>query len=140
MTSGSVLVVGLGEVGRPLYKILSENFVNVYGYDSDESKTVHELEAIPKPIEFMHIAYPYIDGRFIDSTIDYIALFNPRLVIIHSSIPPGTTRLIQSKVDSMVAYSPVRGKHPNLYEHLRFWTKWVSAVDRAGVELAKRHL
>ena len=140
MTSESVLVIGLGEVGRPLYKILSENFMNVYGYDSDESKTVHELEAIPKPIEFMHIAYPYIDDMFIDSTINYIASFNPRLVIIHSSIPPGTTRLIQSKVDSVIAYSPVRGKHPNLYEHLRFWTKWVSAVNRAGVELAKRHL
>ena len=83
------------------------------------SKTIHELEAIPKPIEFMHIAYPYIDDRFIDSTINYIASFNPRLVIIHSSIPPGTTRLIQSKVNSKVAYSPVRGKHPNLYEHLR---------------------
>ena len=140
MTSGSVLVIGLGEVGRPLYKILSEKFMNVYGYDSDESKTVHELEEIPKTIEFMHIAYPYVDGKFIDSTINYIASFNPRLVIIHSSIPPGTTRLIQSKVNSKVAYSPVRGKHPNLYEHLRFWTKWVSAVDRAGVELARRHL
>jgi len=140
LTSESVLVIGLGEVGRSLYKIFSENFMNVYGYDSDESKTVHELEAIPKPIGFMHIAYPYIDNRFIDSTINYIALLNPRLVIIHSSIPPGTTRLIQSKVNSKVAYSPVRGKHPNLYEHLRFWTKWVSAVDRAGVELARRHL
>ena len=140
MTSESVLVIGLGEVGRPLYKIFSENFASVYGYDSDESKTVHELGVIPKSIEFMHIAYPYIDGRFIDSTIKYIASFNPRLVIIHSTIPPGTTRLIQSKVDSIVAYSPVRGKHPNLYEHLRFWTKWVSAASRAGIELARRHL
>jgi len=140
LTSESVLVIGLGEVGRPLYKIFSENFASVYGYDSDESKTVHELGVIPKSIEFMHIAYPYIDGRFIDSTIKYIASFNPRLVIIHSTIPPGTTRLIQSKVDSIVAYSPVRGKHPNLYEHLRFWTKWVSAASRAGIELARRHL
>ena len=140
MVSEKILIIGLGEVGKPLYKILSENFTNVYGYDSDRSKTIHELKAIPKPIEIMHIAYPYTGGEFIDSTINYIRSFNPRLVIIHSSIPPRTTRLIQSKTDSVIAYSPVRGKHPDLKEHLRFWTKWISAVNQAGIELAKRHL
>ena len=140
MVSEKILIIGLGEVGKPLYKILSENFTNVYGYDSDRSKTIHELKAIPKPIEIMHIAYPYTGGEFIDSTINYIRSFNPRLVIIHSSIPPRTTRLIQSKTNSIIAYSPVRGKHPNLKEHLRFWTKWISAVNQAGIELAKRHL
>ncbi|MCD6125779.1 MAG: GDP-mannose dehydrogenase [Thaumarchaeota archaeon] len=138
--SERILIIGLGEVGRPLYEILSEKFTDVYGYDSDRSKTIHELKAIPKPIEIMHIAYPYTGGEFIDSTINYIRSFNPRLVIIHSSIPPRTTRLIQSKTNSMIAYSPVRGKHPNLKEHLRFWTKWISAVNQAGTELAKRHL
>ena len=140
MISERILIIGLGEVGRPLYEILSEKFTDVYGYDSDRSKTIHELKAIPKPIEIMHIAYPYTGGEFIDSTINYIRSFNPRLVIIHSSIPPRTTRLIQSKTNSMIAYSPVRGKHPNLKEHLRFWTKWISAVNQAGIELAKRHL
>jgi len=140
LISERILIIGLGEVGRPLYEILSEKFTDVYGYDSDRSKTVHELKAIPKPIEIMHIAYPYTGGEFIDSTINYIRSFNPRLVIIHSSIPPRTTRLIQSKTNSMIAYSPVRGKHPNLKEHLRFWTKWISAVNQAGTELAKRHL
>ena len=140
MISERILIIGLGEVGRPLYEILSEKFTDVYGYDSDRSKTVHELKAIPKPIEIMHIAYPYTGGEFIDSTINYIRSFNPRLVIIHSSIPPRTTRLIQSKTNSIIAYSPVRGKHPNLKEHLRFWTKWISAVNQAGIELAKRHL
>ena len=140
MISERILIIGLGEVGRPLYEILSEKFVDVYGYDSDRSKTIHELKAIPKPIEIMHIAYPYTGGEFIDSTINYIRSFNPRLVIIHSSIPPRTTRLIQSKTNSVIAYSPVRGKHPNLKEHLRFWTKWISAVNQAGIELAKRHL
>ena len=140
MISERILIIGLGEVGKPLYEILSENFTNVYGYDSDRSKTIHELKAIPKPIEIMHIAYPYTGGEFIDSTINYIGSFNPRLVIIHSSIPPRTTRLIQSKTNSIIAYSPVRGRHPNLKEHLRFWTKWVSAVNQAGIELAKKHL
>ena len=140
MISERILIIGLGEVGRPLYEILSEKFTDVYGYDSDRSKTIHELKAIPKPIEIMHIAYPYTGGEFIDSTINYIRSFNPRLVIIHSSIPPRTTRLIQSKTNSIIAYSPVRGKHPNLKEHLRFWTKWISAVNQAGIELAKRHL
>ena len=140
MISERILIIGLGEVGRPLYEILSEKFVDVYGYDSNRSKTIHELKAIPKPIEIMHIAYPYTGGEFIDSTINYIGSFNPRLVIIHSSVPPRTTRLIQSKTNSVIAYSPVRGKHPNLKEHLRFWTKWISAVNQAGIELAKRHL
>ena len=50
MVSEKILIIGLGEVGRPLYEILSEKFVDVYGYDSDRSKTIHELKAIPKPI------------------------------------------------------------------------------------------
>lgn len=135
-----VLIIGLGEVGKPLYRIFSKCFPEVYGFDLDPFKTIHGIQDIRKPIEAMHVAYPYIDKGFVDSTINYIRSFNPRLVIIHSSIPPGTTRLIQSKINSVVAYSPVRGRHPNLDEHLRFWTKWVSAVDQAGIELAKKHL
>ena len=52
MTSGSVLVIGLGEVGRPLYEILSECFEVVYGYDCDSSRT------IDRPVSYTHLTLP----------------------------------------------------------------------------------
>lgn len=139
--SEGVAVIGLGEVGKPLYEILKERFPQTYGYDIDASARIDELEDIPRGIEAAHIAYPFKGlDEFVNSVINYVNELDPRIVIIHSTVAPGTTRIIQSRVSPHVAYSPVRGKHPHLKEHLRFWPKWVSAVNGEALEAAKKHL
>jgi len=138
---GSVLVVGLGEVGKPLYGILSEAFEEVYGYDSDSSKTVNTLDEVSRPVDFLHVAFPFKNRElFVRSVLEYVDIFSPGVVVVHSSVAPGTTRVIQSRTDADVVYSPVRGKHPHLRDHLLFWPKWVSGVRRGAVERAKEHL
>lgn len=137
----AVLVIGLGEVGRPLYEILSEKFSNVYGYDVDSNKTVNSLEGVKCPVGTLHIAYPFKDlNQFVDATLGYITMLNPSLVIIHSTVALGTTRAVQSRTSSKVAYSPVRGKHPLMKDHMAFWTKWVAAVNHDALNNAKEHL
>ncbi|MEM2188791.1 MAG: GDP-mannose dehydrogenase [Nitrososphaerota archaeon] len=136
-----VVVIGLGEVGRPIYEILRERFPEVYGYDLDPSARVDELNDIPRGVDVLHIAYPFKGLReFAGSVVDYAHELGASMVIVHSTVAPGTTRIIQSKIESHVAYSPVRGRHPNLREHLMFWPKWVSAVRWEALELAKKHL
>lgn len=139
----SILIVGLGEVGKALYNVVSKSSTrfDVYGYDVDQDKSIDRIEDIPTPIEYLHIAFPYTGGqRFIESVLAYTYRVKPRLIVIHSTIAPGTTRLIQSKLDTLVAYSPVRGRHPHLEEHLKFWVKWVSAVKPEALDEGARHL
>ena len=141
MTSeGSVLVVGLGEIGRPLYEIFSESRrFNVYGYDIDPSKSINEYDELPKPVDFLHIAIPFSD-KFIDIAINYAEEFRPRLIFIHSTIAPGTIRKINDEIKIPIAYTPVRGKHPKIRRHLLFWTKWVTVLPLSQLEEAVEHL
>jgi len=138
----SALVVGLGEVGSAIYDILSESGkYNVYGYDIDESKSVNSISEIPVPINFLHIAFPCSNREsFIQASLQYIAKYKPNVVIVHSSVPPLTTRGIQEHSSSPIVYSPVRGKHPFLKKHLRFWPKWISSYIDEGLKLAREHL
>ncbi len=135
-----VLVIGLGEVGRPLYELICEcGKYKVYGYDIDESKSVNKLEEIPRAMDVLHIAFPYTRG-FVEKVVEYVKMFSPRIVIIHSTVAPGTTRKIHSICNTITAFSPVRGKHPNIKKHLRFWTKWVATLPKDREEEVVRHL
>ncbi|MCS7136372.1 MAG: GDP-mannose dehydrogenase [Nitrososphaerota archaeon] len=136
-----ILVIGLGEVGRPIYEILSEKFSNVYGYDLDSSKTVNSIDDVELPVGILHITYPFKElNQFVDTTLSYINMLAPSLVIVHSTVALGTTRTLQSRTKAKVAYSPVRGKHPLMKDHIVFWSKWVAAVDSVALNHAKDHL
>lgn len=140
MAAERVLVVGLGEIGRPLYELVAESGrYEVYGYDIVPARTVNRLEEIPGRVDILHICIPYTDG-FTGAVKDYVERFNPGLVVIHSTVAPGTTRTIHMETGRLVAYSPVRGKHPNIKKHLLFWPKWVAGVPGEAVEQASRHL
>jgi len=135
-----VLVVGLGEVGGALYEVLAESGrFELYGYDVDPSRTVHRLEEIPRPVDYLHVAIPY-SQRFPDAVAGYAVEFKPRMVVVHSTVAPGTTRNLHARLGVPVAFSPVRGKHPKLKEHLLFWPKWVAALPGSSAGEAAEHL
>jgi len=87
------LIVGKGIVGEALEKRINADIV-----DND--------------YEVIHICFPYGD-RFIDEVISYTKQYNSRLVMIHSTILPGTTNRIY-KQDIPVVYSPTIGRHSSL--------------------------
>lgn len=98
------VVVGLGEVGRPLMNILARTY-DCVGIDIEPVK-------IDGAVSVLHICYPFQIPRYVQTTADYVRRLNPGLVIIHSTVPPGTTHQVQKEVpDALVAFSPVRGKH-----------------------------
>jgi len=136
----TVIVIGLGEVGRPLYEILkASNAYVVYGYDVRSDISPNKLEELPRNVDYLHIAYPYTQ-RFFEYTMEYFELLKPKKLIIHSTVLPGTTRAIYEKTGMPTAYSPVRGKHPNLKRHMMFWPKWVSAYPLEDVKVFADHL
>ena len=135
-----VLVVGLGEVGKPLYELARDSGrFEVYGYDVDPAESVNSLPEIPRPVDFLHVVFPY-SHRFVEHVVGYVEAFRPRLVVIHSTVAVGTTRRIHEELGVPVAFSPVRGRHPRLKEHLRFWPKWVAALPGSAVDEAAEHL
>lgn len=133
-------VIGLGEVGRSLYEIVLEaGCYEVYGLDVDPEKTIDRFQDAPKNIDYIHVCYPYSED-FISETLKYIGMYNPKSLIIHSTVPPGTSRTIYERSRVTIGYSPVRGRHPRLKDHLRFWSKWLSVIPSDQQSTMRKHL
>jgi len=127
----TVVVAGLGEIGRPLFDIVSGRY-DAIGVD------IPPFERIDKA-EVLHICYPYQIKDFIAETARYIDLFRPALTIINSTVAVGTTRAIAEKTGSAVVNSPVRGKHARMLEELHMYIKFVGATNPAAGDQAAKH-
>jgi UDP-N-acetyl-D-mannosaminuronate dehydrogenase len=130
-TTGSVIVAGLGEVGKPLFELISKTR-EVIGLD------VGPIERIERA-EVLHVCYPFQIKDFIGETARYIELFKPTITVINSTVSIGTTRAIAERTGTAVVNSPVRGKHVRMLEELSLYTKFIGAMDPAIGELAARH-
>lgn len=118
------LIIGKGEVGSALLKILSASYPT-------EIRDVENLE--PNGFEILHLAYP--DGpNFVDAAKAYIHQYRPKLTVIHSSVRVGTTDKIGL---DFVVNSPVRGRHPRLEDEMRVFPKFIGGRDRSAVLMAK---
>ena len=134
-----VVVIGLGEVGSAVYRVFEySGKFEVYGYDIDPNKTINKLEEIPRNIDFMHIAIPY-SPRFVDIVKQYVARFSPEYIVIHSTVAPGITREVYNASSVPTAFSPVRGKHPNIVKHLYFWPKWIVSLPLEKLSIFVLH-
>jgi UDP-N-acetyl-D-mannosaminuronate dehydrogenase len=127
-----VVVVGLGEVGKPLFELASR-FHEVIGVDIEPPK--QRLENV----DVLHICFPYEIKDFIGETARYVALFKPAVTIVNSTVGIGTTRAIADRTGTPVVNSPVRGKHVRMLEELQHYTKFVGASDPAAAQLAAKH-
>jgi UDP-N-acetyl-D-mannosaminuronate dehydrogenase len=136
-----IIVMGLGEVGKPLYEIIkaSTTIFSVYGYDIKDSISPYKLDELPKNPDYLHIAYPYSE-YFVEDTLKYVESLKPRRLVIHSTVIPQTTHTLYERTKIPVAYSPVRGKHPNIKRHLMFWSKWISSYPTEEVQSFAEHL
>jgi UDP-N-acetyl-D-mannosaminuronate dehydrogenase len=128
----TVVVVGLGEVGRPLFELLTEHY-KVIGVDIKPP-----AETIGK-VDVMHVCFPFEIKDFVGETARYMDRFKPALTIINSTVAVGTTRAIAERSGAALAYSPVRGKHVRMLKELRTYTKFIGAMDPATGKRAAEH-
>jgi len=134
-----VVIIGLGEVGSALHSFFkSSGKFEVYGYDVDPRKSINKLDEIPRNVDFLHIALPYTE-KFVDMVNYYVFLLNPQHIVIHSTVAPGTTRRVFEKAGKPTAFSPVRGKHPNILRHLSFWPKWIASLPQGSLSVFVLH-
>jgi UDP-N-acetyl-D-mannosaminuronate dehydrogenase len=88
----------------------------------------------------MHICIPFREEEeFAEAVTSYVRRFEPALVIINSTVLPGTTRALAAATGGSIVYSPVRGKHVKMVAELRHYTKFVAGVTSAAAADAMRH-
>jgi UDP-N-acetyl-D-mannosaminuronate dehydrogenase len=129
--TSKVAVIGLGEVGKPLFELMSQYHPTI-GVD------ILPVEK-PEPVQFLHICYPFEISDFVGETVRYIDIFRPALTIINSTVGIRTTRKISERTGAAVVNSPIRGKHACMLEELRIYTKYVGAMNQEAGELGARH-
>jgi UDP-N-acetyl-D-mannosaminuronate dehydrogenase len=149
----NVLVVGLGEIGGTVFSVLKEsNKFKIYGIDFDKKKMEEynakepQSESKNSPsneLDVLHICIPVPNkNKLIEITKRYIEKYHPKLTIINSTVPIGTTMELQKVCGGLVAHSPCRGVHKNkeyMKKEFSRWTKYVGgATPEAGIA-AKEH-
>lgn len=102
------LVIGAGEVGTAIYEVLKQ--AHEVGIRDVDSYTP------PNPVDVIHICFPYTD-MFVEQVLSYQDEYDPELVIVHSTVPVGTC-----DVKGWI-HSPVRGRHPHLFEGVMAFRK-----------------
>ena len=147
LTKEKILVLGLGEIGRALFELLKEeDGFTVYGLDLDEAKmraTGQDKSKMPKEVDTMHVCLSCkIQEEFVDTVVSCAKQFKPKLLIINSTVLPGTTKKIHEKYNCLAAHSPVRGVYKNpeyMKWELKRWTKYVGGVNTKATDAACKH-
>jgi len=136
----TVLVVGLGEIGTPLYELIAAQHQAI-GIDLRGNRSNFEVDFDNLPaIDVMHVCFPFdIKPGFEEITISYMKKYGPVLTILNSTIPPGTTKNIYDATDLPAVHSPVRGRHTKMRGELRTYTKFVGSPDIEFSQLASEH-
>lgn len=131
MPEEAVVIVGLGEVGKPLLNILSRTY-DCVGVDIQPVQ-------LNRPCSILHICIPFQIQDFLGVAAAYIAKYKPRVTILNSTVAPGTTLALASLSGAAVAYSPVRGKHVKMETDMLRYKKFVGADDPGVVETVLKH-
>ena len=118
------IVAGIGEIGKPILKLLSKHGV-VVGFDSNpdlmDERKFERYESLKT--SFLHIAIP-VTGKFINNVLKLYKKFQPECIVIHSTIKPGMTEKLQEKLSIPVIYSATRGVHKRMVYDLKRYTKF----------------
>ncbi len=110
------LIIGRGEVGRALDVVLAQYCPDMI----DAGEKCHGT------FDILHVCFPFSD-EFVAAVESYRRLYQPKWVVIHSTVPVGTSR----KCDAI--HSPIRGVHPNLVEGIRTFQKFMGGPDASKV-------
>jgi UDP-N-acetyl-D-mannosaminuronate dehydrogenase len=123
-------IFGYGEVGQALAKFYHKPLIK----DLIRDDGLENLDVL-------HVAIPFEEqNKFCEIIAGVMDSTNANLTIIHSTVLPGTTRMIGEMTERMIAHSPIRGIHPKLYEGLREFDKCVAAPTNRALGHAVMHL
>ena len=128
------VVVGLGEIGSPILKFISQNTVAV-GYDVNPNlmnkKKFNKYQNTDT--RFLHICIPFTKN-FIITVVSLSKKFHPEAVVIHSTVSPYTTKKLQNQLNIPIIYSATKGVHRRMLNDLKRYTKFFAIEPQAPNE------
>jgi UDP-N-acetyl-D-mannosaminuronate dehydrogenase len=125
-------ILGHGEVGQAIEEAYFKHSACVpLIRDLNRNDGLHDLNVL-------NICLPYTEN-FIKYSLSQIEESSPELTIIHSTIKPGTTALLKEVSERCIVHSPIRGAHPNLYEGLMTFDKFIGAETTEDAQRAALH-
>lgn len=128
------VVIGLGEVGRPLCDLIARTGADVLGVDVAPV----EMPA-PGTVAVMHICIPFEIDDFVGQAAGYVDRLQPELTVINSTVGVGTTRAVHERTGARIVHSPIRGKHARMLEELTYYDKFIGPIDAEAGVLARQH-
>ena len=122
-----VAIIGYGEIGSSLAKVYQEK---------DMVPMIRDLtiNTVHGDVDVLNICLPYGEN-FVNIVNGYIDEYLPKITIIHSTVPVGTTK----KISRPAVHSPIRGIHPNLKEGIEKFVKFIGWNDSVDLQLAQEH-
>ena len=126
------IILGMGQVGETLFQLLKAREFDCIGIDTDNSKCKNysENSTIENP-EFLHVCLPGELTEFEELILSWISKIKDlKVIVIHSTVKPGTTKNIQEKCEIPVLFSPVRGVHTRFLEDTKYYTKFVASDEK----------
>ncbi len=148
MTQEAVLIIGVGEIGHTLFTLYGEKKAEfaVYGFDLDQAKMrslSQDKGKIPSKIDIMQVALPCGNPeKFTEVIAGYVEQYKPKLTIINSTVPPGTTLKVADKCKCLVVHSPARGVHitaEHMVWEMKRWPKYVGGATPQAAKAANAH-
>jgi UDP-N-acetyl-D-mannosaminuronate dehydrogenase len=129
----TTLIVGMGEVGKPLHAILSAQDTGVIGID------IEPVE-VGQPVGILHICIPFLDlAPFAKTVLGYAEKYRPQVIVINSTVAPGTTAIIEQQTGIPCVYSPVRGKHSKMVDDMYLYVKFVAGSKPEAASRVQAH-
>lgn len=111
-------VIGLGQIGSAIKEL----------FDCEG----RDIDSVEADVDILHICFPYSEN-FINQVRAYQAQYEPQYTVIHSTVPVGTSKRLKA------IHSPVTGKHPDLLESIKTFTKFIAGdgADKVAPEFEK---
>ena len=122
------IILGMGEVGETLFDLLVDRKFDCIGIvlENSKCKNYTENKIIENP-QYLHVCLPGELEKFTDIVIEWInKIKNIQVVVIHSTVKPGTTKSIQERSSIPILFSPVRGVHRRFLDDIKKYTKFIS--------------
>ena len=125
------IVVGIGEIGKPILKLLSKNNI-VVGFDLKPDLIDERKFERYKNLQtsFLHVTIP-VSSKFESNLLQLYKKFKPECIVVHSTISPGTIEQIQKKLDVPLIYSATRGVHKRMLKDIKRYTKFFAISKNA---------